>query len=139
MLSILYRVDGQADGQPIPQAQVTIIDFPPNSGGTVILSGAQPTGQTFVFGATVSPPTGTETLVIQAQAPGLGLSAQSQCSFQVVQPAGCTTACDCPTEQRCNMLGMCENGPVPVYCCEGAICPSMSSCQHLGGNMDTCP
>jgi len=136
-LSIFYRVDGQNGGQAIAQAQVTLIDIPPNQQGVVILSATEPAGQTNAFDAQVSPPTGTETVVIQAQVSGFS-SAQDQCSFQVVQASGCMTACDCPTEQMCNALGMCENGVTPVYCCEHNICPPGAACQHIGGNPGMC-
>lgn len=138
-LVVFYRVDGQVDGQAIAQAQVMITDIPSNGQATVILSGTRPAGQTNVFNAQVSPPTGTETLVLQAQAIGLALSAQDQCSFQVVQGAACMTACDCPTEQLCNSQGMCENGITPVYCCEQGPCPAMATCQHVAGNYGSCP
>ncbi|MBI3782235.1 MAG: hypothetical protein HY270_02420 [Deltaproteobacteria bacterium] len=134
-LRIFYRVDGYS-GQAIPEAQVSILDFPPNSQGMLIFSGATPTGQTFSSAAGVSPPLGTETLVIQAQA--AGLSDQSQCSFHVIQ-LGCMTACDCPTEQSCNMQGQCESGLSPVYCCEHGPCPIGAICQHIGGNFMNCP
>lgn len=137
-IRLFYQVDGSSGGQTIPEAQVTITDFPPNSQGTVILSATRSTGQVFIIDSTVSPPTGTESVVIQAQA--VGLSAQDQCSFQVVPAAGCQTACDCPTEQQCNM-GMCENGPTPIYCCSQGPCPPGGICQDPGlvGQFFNCP
>ena len=139
-LSIFYRVDGQSGGQAIAQAHVTLIDIPSNGQGVVILSAQEPAGQTNSFDAQVSPPTGTETVAIQADFPGFS-QAQDQCSFQVVQAAGCQTACDCPTEQQCNMQQMCENGPTPVYCCSHGPCPAGAICQDPGlvGQFFNCP
>lgn len=139
-IGILYRVDAQIGGQPVPQAGVTIIDIPPGSGGMVIFSSTIAPGKTFVLNATVAPPTGIETVVIQAEANGFSGFSQAQCSFQVVQPTPvCTTACDCPTGQLCNAVGMCEVGTTPVYCCTHGPCPPFAVCQEPGGAFGTCP
>jgi hypothetical protein len=106
----------------------------------VIFSGTIPTGQTFVLNATVSPPTGIETVLIQAEAQGFSQASQSQCSFQVVQPIPeCETACDCPTGLFCNDQQMCEMGSEPLYCCTHGPCPESAICQEPGGAFGTCP
>jgi hypothetical protein len=136
-VSVFYRVDGQSGGQTIPQAQIAIFDVPPGGSPELIFSGTQPTGQTFGFSGTASPPPGVESLIIQAQA--AGLTAQDQCSFQIVQAAVCMTACDCPTGQLCNEDGQCEVGVTPVYCCSHGPCPSLATCQEIGGAYAQCP
>lgn len=125
-------------GQAITQAQVTIIDFPPNGQGSVILSGVQPAGRTLSFNGQVNPPAGTEALVIQAQAQGFPQSAQAQCSFFVARASQCQTACDCPTGELCTEQFVCEVGVTPVYCCEAGPCPAGATCQHLAGHYDPC-
>lgn len=135
-IAILYQVDGST-----ASAQVTITDFPANSGGTVILSSSRPTNQTFQINGSVGPPAGIETLVIQAEAPP-NLASQSQCSFNVVAVDECATACDCPTGQRCTVTmgnGVCEMGPNAIYCCSSMTCPSGETCQEVGGGFFTCP
>ena len=140
-LNIFYRIDGQIGGQMITQAQVAIIDIPSSGQQMVILSGPQPAGQTNIFDAQVSPPTGTESLILQAQVPGFALTAQDQCSFQVVQVAECQTACDCPTGsgQQCTDQGTCQMGPNPIYCCSQGPCPAGATCQEVGGGFFPCP
>ncbi len=52
---------------------------------------------------------------------------------------GCTTACDCSPGLGC-VSGKCISGFVPVYCCEGATCPTGQQCQHgADGTMSKCP
>ena len=136
LLSLFYRVDGAADGQTLTQAQVTILDIPPNGLPQQLLSGPRPAGQTLGLDGTVSPPLGTEAFVIQAQA--AGMQDQSQCSIQVIAAPGCMTACDCPTEQMCNASGQCQIGMSAVYCCDQGPCPAGSPCQHVTGGFSNC-
>jgi hypothetical protein len=129
-IQILYRVNAQAT----LQAQVVIIDIPPGSGGTVIVDAPHSTNQTFALNATVGPPLGIETVVIQAEAQEL--FSQSQCSFQVISQDECDTACDCPTGEQCTIdgaTGVCEMGMEPIYCCSMGLCPMGAQCQEAGG------
>lgn len=136
-LNVLFRIDGYSGG-PIAQATATISDYTNGMLSGVINLGAQPTGVTLLFNAGVEPPAGTETLVLSAEAPGTGLSAQGQCSFQVVSPAPCMTACDCSPGQRC-VAGSCALQGNPVYCCPDATCPAGETCQEPGGAFGVCP
>lgn len=136
-LRIFYQVDGQIDGQTLTQAQVTLIDIPSNGQENVIFSGPRPAGQTNILDTQVTPPTGTESLVLQAQAPGFTQTAQDQCSFQVTPQ--CQTACDCPTGQLCDEQGTCQTGITPVYCCSHGPCPAGATCQEVGGQYAPCP
>ncbi len=49
----------------------------------------------------------------------------------------CRTACDCEPGLGC-FDGQCIAGIVPVYCCEGDVCPADQQCQHENGRMDRC-
>lgn len=134
-IQLFYQVDSGS-----PQAQVTITDFPPGGGSSVILSSMRPTNQTFAIGGTVGPPAGTESLLIEAET--AGLSSQAQCSFHVVAVDECATACDCPTGQQCTVTmgnGVCEMGMNPIYCCSGPTCPTGATCQEVGGGFFVCP
>ena len=62
------------------------------------------------------------------------------CAAQVCvagRPAQCQSACDCEAGLAC-LNGQCLAGFMPVFCCEGNICPLNQQCQHHDGTMDRC-
>jgi hypothetical protein len=135
-LTVLFRIDGFSGG-PIAQAAATILDVVNGNPGGSIDLGMQPTGDTLGLAFNVSPPLGTETLVLTAQA--AGLEAQAQCSFSVTsQPQDCATACDCTPGQRC-VAGSCVNQGNLLFCCTGPMCPAGADCQEPGGAFGMCP
>jgi len=134
--TLFFRVDGFSAGMAITEAQVEIFDFIDGAPTGSIDLGVQPTGVTLGLQVGISPPTGTETLLLVAEGGQGPLDDESQCSFHVVSPE-CTTACDCPPEQRC-LGGVCQIAGNALYCCTSMTCPMGEQCQHPAGGFDTC-
>src|SRR5262249_38289178 len=99
--------------------------------------GTQPAGVTLQLQVDIAPPTGTETLVLVAEAQPGPLSDDAQCSFHVVAPTPCMTACDCNPGEAC-VAGSCSMSGGPRYCCTNPVCPVGFDCQFPGGNVSTC-
>lgn len=51
--------------------------------------------------------------------------------------AGCRTACDCPTGERCNQ-GVCETVVPMVFCCGTTACTGNNLCQSPNGDVSQC-
>ncbi len=49
----------------------------------------------------------------------------------------CRTACDCDPGLGC-VDGQCVSGIIPVYCCEGDVCPVGEQCQSRSGHSGRC-
>jgi hypothetical protein len=136
---VFFEVDGVGSGgMPITQVHVQIADY--SNGHLVDVSdlGLQSTGMPLhdIF-YPVQPPTGTETLLLLADAnPGPPMT-QTQCSFNVLS-AGCTTECDCAAGQHCQM-GTCVVGGGAPYCCTSMTCPVGFDCQFPNGSFGVCP
>ena len=132
-----YEVDEIASGGMPIQVHVTIADYSNGQPVGGLDFGLQFTGMQYGFLYLVSMPTGIETLLLSADANPDPLTAQTQCSFNVVS-AGCTTECDCAAGQHCEM-GTCVTGGGPPYCCTSMPCPSGFDCQLPNGSYGTCP
>lgn len=135
--TVFFEVDGNTGGMPIDQAHVIITDLKNNIpvGST---EDDVPAFTILSFPSQVIAPTGTETFVLEASAPGTP-GDQTQCSFSVVPAVPeCTTACDCPTEQRC-VEGVCMIAGNALYCCTSMTCPSGENCQFPDGGFNICP
>lgn len=135
--TIFFQIDGFSAGMDIAEAQVDLFDFVDGSPVGSTNLGVQPTGTTLGFQVGISPPIGTETLVLEAEGGQGPLTTQAQCSFHVVAAAGCMTACDCPPEQRC-VAGMCQIQGNALYCCTSGTCPAGEQCQFPAGGFSLC-
>jgi hypothetical protein len=132
---LTLRAVGASGGMQIAHVDLKLSDY--SNGQLVSMSdlGANPTGVTFHSHYVVQPPTGTEMLVLLADAAPIPLMAQAQCSFNV---APCASACDCPPGEQCTAGGVCATGPSMLYCCTNATCPMNADCQFPNGGFGTC-
>ena len=51
---------------------------------------------------------------------------------------GCQSACDCQPGLSC-ILGQCELGSAPLFCCDTGTCPSGMACETSRGVRSMCP
>lgn len=136
---VFFEIDGVASGgMPITNLDVKIAYYSDGHLDDIADIGSPPTGEQLELlpPYAISPPPRTETLVLHAEADPL--TAQTQCSFNVL-PSSCTTACDCPAGEPCSDMGSCIAGGSVVYCCTSGNCPMGASCQEPGGAFGQCP
>lgn len=137
-IAVFYRVDGSLNGQPIEQAQVTMFDVLPNGPTGVLVQRTVLPGQLLVFNGTVTLPTGVETVVLVASAPGFVQPVQDQCSFLVVEaPTPCADSVQCEPGVTCHSDARCIGRNVGDACGGGGICFE-NSCSLVSTGSPVC-